>query len=463
MKSTAAIIASYQISTSQQDIMEVMIKSAADNVSILWQSFEGHRTIYPVSALDLDLKSHQVTLSFSPTSTLLEPHVPVYVKLAFRETVFKGQLLKTMPGQILLHLPEEIHWRDFREKKRLQFRRGERHVVTRPYFAHLRADQLPSLKVSLRDISEHGIGIYVSHDNADFFQSGKLIELTSLGENGLSRPLLGHVKWAKRTETRAEREAGMDWKVGIKMLDPIPAQELEAFHNGGMKIRRATEALLDTDVLSPEFQEMLKAQVHSTLKKMKQRPALAKYLQQLEILRGKDDYLGEHIQVLGVVCTFLARTLGWVSEASLEKFVYASYMHDAPLFAHPRLAPLKDKVDLDRPQLTTQEVEIFLKAPEEAARLVAQDPGAPPDVEMMLALQKELPDGTGFPRGYNQAKIPPMAALFIIAHSLTDAIMAGPNWSMEEWYGRARQKYRGGHFTKIMASLESVKITLRRR
>jgi hypothetical protein len=465
MTNTAAIISSYQISNSQQEIVEVMIKSATANQSILWQTHAGHRTVYPVRELNLDLSHRNITLALSPNSALLSVNTPIYVKLAFRETVFKGQLLKAMPGQVLVHLPEEIHWRDFRENKRLHFRRGERHVVTRPYFAHLRADQLPSLKVSLRDISERGLGIYISHQNVDFFKVGKFIELTGLGEIGLMKPLLGHVMWARRTDTKSERDEGLDWRVGVKMLDPIPPAAMEAFQNGGQKSRRATEALLETDILSPEFQEMLQTEVERTIKKMKQRPALAKYLQQLEVLRGQDAYMAEHIQVLTVVCTFIARTMSWVSEASMEKFVYAAYMHDAPLFAHPRLAPLQSRTDLEahKGQLSAEEIDIFLRAPDEAAKAALADSGAPPDVAAMLSMQKELPDGSGFPRGITQAKISPMASLFIIAHSLTDAIMEDTNWRMEEWLKKAKGRYKGGNFSKILLALDDVKITLKRR
>lgn len=465
MSSTAAIISSYQISNSQQEILEVMIKSATANQSILWQTRGGHRTVYPVSELNIDVTHKNLTLALSPNSALLSVNSPIYVKLAFRETVFKGQLLKAMPGQVLVHMPEEIHWRDFRENKRLHFRRGERHVVTRPYFAHLRADQLPSLKVSLRDISERGLGIYVSHENVEFFKTGKFIELTSLGDAGLMRPLLGHVMWVRKTETKSERDEGLDWRVGVKMLDAIPAAALDAFHNGGQKTRKATEALMDSDILSAEFQEMLQAEVGRTLKKMKQRPAIAKYLQQLEVLRGQDSYIAEHIQVLTVVCTFIARTMSWVSEASMEKFVYAAYMHDAPLFSHPRLAPLRDRTDLEshKGQLSAEEIDIFLRSPDEAAKAALADSSAPPDVAAMLSMQKELPDGSGFPRSYTQAKIPPMAALFIIAHSLTDAIMEDNNWRMEEWLRKAKGRYKGGHFTKILTALNDVKVTLKRR
>ncbi len=465
MTTSAAIISSYQISNSQQEIVEVMIKSATANQSILWQSHAGHRTVYPVTALNMDTAQKNITLGFAPNSALLAPNSPVYVKLAFRETVFKGQLVKVMPGQVLVHMPEEIHWRDFRETKRLHFRRGERYVMTRPYFAHLRADQLATLKVSLRDISERGLGIYISHQNVDFFKVGKFIELTSLGEAGLMKPLLGHVMWVKRTDTKSEREEGLDWRVGVKMLDAIPTAALDAFNNGGQKSRKATEALMDSDLLSPEFQAMLQVEVDRTLKKMKQRPALAKYLQQLEVLRGQDAYIAEHIQVLTVVCTFVARTMNWVSEASMEKFVYAAYMHDAPLFGHPRLAHLRDRPDLEshKAQLTEEEINLFFRSPDEAAKAALADNSAPPDVAAMLSMQKELPDGSGFPRGLNQAKISPMAALFIIAHSLTDAIMEDSNWRMEEWLIKAKGRYRGGNFNKILAALNDVKITLKRR
>jgi len=226
MSKTSASLSNYHITNSHTEIVDAMIRSTRANQTILWQTVNGQRTVYPVTGLSLDASRKMLTFTFSPSTSVISAAAPIYVKLAFRETVFKVSPTQTLAGQVVVTMPEEIHWRDLRVKKRLSFRRGERHVITRPYFAHLRSDQLPSLKVSLRDISERGVGVYISHQNVDFFKVGKFIELTALGEAGLPRPLLGHVMWVKRTETKSERDEGLEWLVGVKMLDMIPAPEL---------------------------------------------------------------------------------------------------------------------------------------------------------------------------------------------------------------------------------------------
>ena len=222
------MISSYHVSRSQHEIVDVMLKSATAPQSILWQTRDGHRTVYPVTSLALDSRRQLITFEFSPASAQLSLDAVVYVKLPFRESVFKCQLTQTFAGRASARLPTEVHWRDLRESKRLQFRRGDRHVITRPYLAHLRQDQLPSLKLALRDISERGVGVYISLQNVEFFKVGKFIELTSVAQGQLARPLLGHVMWMKRTETKSERDEGLEWLVGVKMLDRIPAPELGA-------------------------------------------------------------------------------------------------------------------------------------------------------------------------------------------------------------------------------------------
>jgi hypothetical protein len=53
-------------------------------------------------------------------------------------------------------------------------------------------------------------------------------------------------------------------------------------------VRSPAKELLDLDLLTPEFQRELQGQMQTTMTKMKQRSALAKYLQELEVVRGED-------------------------------------------------------------------------------------------------------------------------------------------------------------------------------
>lgn len=460
---TQKILASYGLSDSPQEIIDAIQRSQVMGHSLLWQNHARGRTVFQVQALELDTARQKVRVAYDGPGDLIDPSRPVYAKISFRETVFKGEVYRMDAHEVVLHLPLEVRMREFRETLRTSFSLGEKTVDMRPHLAYMRPDQLPTLRVWVRDLSIKGLGLYLSDQNLHLFRKDKFIDLVALGETGLPRGLLGQVVYAQRQGGR-QMKKGMEMRVGVRMLDPIPQLQINAFTAGQKQRMGPSEALLKSDLLSPEFQEMLAQEVSQTLKKLRQRPAIAKYLNQLEVLRGQDDYLPEHINVLGIVCTFMARALGWVSEASLEKFVYAAHMHDAPFFAYPRLARIRDLKDFAarRVQLSAEEQKIFLGAPEAAAAIALTDTAAPPDVAQMLLMQKEMPDGSGFPHKAGHSRIPPMAALFIVAHALTEEIMQNREWELGPWLTKARKVYVGGHFNKVMTALESAKISLRR-
>mgnify|MGYP003390247681 CR=1 FL=1 len=465
MVTNQQILDSYTVSTAPREILDIILKSGPTEQSFMWQSYPDKRVVFRVKMLEVDSVKHKVKVAYDGSGELVDPERPIYVKISFRETVFKGKVTKLSRQEVALDLPHEVRMREFRETIRQAFPPGKQFITMRPYVAHMRPDQLPSMKLNLKDVSLKGLGIFVSDANAHFFKKGKFIELVSLGQFELPRPLLAQVVYVTRQRGgRHELHRGAENRIGLKMLDEIPSIYLEMFTKNASQLRAPLDELLNSDMLSKEFKDMLGNEVSRTIKKIKQRPALAKYLNQLDLIRGEDDYLSEHIQVLGLICTFMARSMNWVSEASMEKFIYAAYIHDAPLFRFPRLARIHSKQDFEarRGQLSPEEQSVFLSAPEVAGLLATQDPQAPPDVESMLTQQKELPDGSGFPLGITQSKFTPMAALFIVAHSLTDEVMTNPEWSLEQWLPHAKMRYKGGHFNKVLTALESVKITLKR-
>ena len=457
------VIASYQISTAPDEITDALRRSQDLAQPVIWQTFPDRRSVYDVRTLALDLVKGRVRVAYDADGPLIDPKVSVYVKLPFRESVFKGRVLEITRGHLDLALPEEMHMREFRDTLRTAFRFGERSADLRPYLAHMRPDQLPVLKTSLRDVSAKGLGLFVSDANMHLFQTGKLMELLALDAVPSPRPLLAQIVYHARHRLRDEALKGLENRIGVKMLDPIPEGTLQSFMDK-KTVAPSPAPHLARQILTPEHQEMLRQEVNRTVAKMRQRPAIGKHLAKLEVLRGNDDYLPQHIEVLGVVCTFLARAMGWVSEASLEKFIYVAHLHDAPFFDHPRLARIKSRAEFEarKGQLTEEECQVFLSSPKTAAAMVAADSAAPPDADAVMLMQKELPDGTGFPQGLTHGRIPPMAALFIVAHSLTDEIMASPDWSLDVWLNSARRQYRGGPFTKILTTLETVKVSLKR-
>lgn len=456
------VIGSYRISTSGQEILQLMMKSFENKKPILWQTYNSHRVVHDITAFDLNLQKRQIKVSHGASQELLDPSRPAYVKLPFRDSVFKGEILNALPGSISLKIPTEVHWREFREQERVQFKLNEHFITLKPHVPHMLPELLPTMKLAIKDITMNGFGMFTSGDNDQFFKEQKFLDVTGLDNSALSRTHSAFIVWRQRVQTKTELAQGLVWRLGVRMINPFTHASLDALTGGGVKRQQIARELINTS-LGEDFKKLLESAVQNSMAKMKQKPALSKYLRQLEVSRTDNEYLMEHIEVLIVVCIFLSRALNWVSEASLEKFIYAAYLHDAPMFQHPRLAQLTDRAEFEkhRDQLTSAEADIFKYAPLEAARIAREDSSAPMDVEQMLAMQKELPDGSGFPRALRAHQIPALSALFIVAHALTSEIMSNKAWNIEEWVKRHKGLYKGGHFDKVMDALYEARISFR--
>lgn len=464
MEENKQILKSYQISTSPQEIMDVLKKNRSEDNSIMWQSFPEFRKVYNFYRFGLDLFRKKIVIEADKTAQDIHKNRPIYVKLSFRESIFKGTILEMTENELTLDIPKEIHVREFRESLRSVFNPGVKFVDLKPSMKTSAFDRMPSLKVSLRDISTKGLGLIISENNIHLFKVGQLIDMIGTGGELLDSPIAGVVAHSQK-QPRVGNDKGVFYRVGIKMLSLIP-EALIANYNSNVVVKKqpVSQQLFNSDIFSEQFKIEMAEEMEKAIEKLRQKPSIAKYFSQLEILRGQDEYLEEHIKVLTIICTFIARSLGWVSEVSTEKFVYVSYLHDAPLFQYPKLARIRNKKEFDRMkmQLSQEEQDIFLNSPATSAQIAMNDLNAPPDAHLMLVMQKELPDGSGFPNHLTAIKIGPLASIFIVAHDITDDILNDPNWTMEKWLPKGRRTYRGNHFNKIMDSLESVKVSLKK-
>ena len=109
--------------------------------------------------------------------------------------------------------------------------------------------------------------------------------------------------------------------------------------------------------------------------------------------------------------------------------------------------------------LREEEKELFFKSAQIAVDMAKNDENAPPDVENILMQQKELPDGSGFPKGIDYKQITPLSALFIVSHDLVDFMIENKNWSLYSYIKNRRKKFRGGFFLKIFQCLETLRFS----
>jgi hypothetical protein len=458
------ILDSYKKSVSLKEILEAFVKSPQSESLLVWQKHHDNRSIIWAKSWDLNHNQERVVVFLDEKSAqLIDEKSPVYIKLPFREAVLKTTIEVHSKGCYFLKIPTEIFWREFRETPRLVFEYGERD-------AEIRSSQIPSrsessssmntFRVFVKDISPKGMALLIPESYYQFLNSNRQIEFLSIDGRLMLSPKPAQLVYFQK-EKKVQSMKGTWYRAGVKLLRPLSEEFIANLQKSDSLILKS----LTIDCFSDDFKSVVDREVDVTLKKIKKNPALSKYLDQIEISRREDLYIEEHIKVLCIVCSFIARAMNWVTDLSLQKLIYVSYLHDAPLLNVPKLTKIFNLKEFEKlkSSLTPDEQKLFLSAPEKAFAIALADNTAPPDAPQILLMQKELPDGSGFPRRLNAQKITPLACIFIVGHDLTNEIMSRKDWSLEAWLLQAKPVYKAGQFIKIIETLENSKHLFKRR
>jgi len=209
----------------------------------------------------------------------------------------------------------------------------------------------------------------------------------------------------------------------------------------------------------PFEMDKLKEEVKEVLGQVKKNSKLKSLLKQVQVDRSADHYMKTHIGMLINISAAICAKMEWNSEKTIEKFVYASYLHDWALAMRPDLARINTfaKLELLKDTLTEDDYKIVLDHPNIAAKQISDINEIPPDVDMMIKQHHEFGNETGFPTKCGYQKITPFSAVFIVAHTLTDYIIDNPKWTVEEFVKTNKSRLHGSHFTKIMRVLPELK------
>ena len=201
----------------------------------------------------------------------------------------------------------------------------------------------------------------------------------------------------------------------------------------------------------------LQSRVDNILNQVKKTTKL-KQLLLSAVDRSSDNYIMAHIGLTINISTAIALKLEWNTDKTLEKFVFAAYLHDMALKSRPDLAKYRslDNLELIKDKFTSEDFDLLWRHSEIAAKTIEGYKEIPAEVESIVRQHHELPKGNGFPNKHDFKKIIPLSAVFIIAHELADYIIRNPNWKLEKFIEEYRKKMTGAHFHKIMRALEEL-------
>lgn len=216
MTITTSILSSYEIPSSSQEILKVLEQSYEARSSLMWQNFSSYRMVFTIQNTELKGDQKQLRLTLNGQEEKLDPKTPVYVKFPFLEMIFKGMVSEKDDSGVVLDLPSEIHMREFREHVRSHFSFGETFAVVRPHAGDLHGENIAPFKAHLIDISQIGLGLFVSESNLRHFKRGQNLQFHEINGIKLASPLMGEVAYVRKEEHPTIKKAFI-YRIGIKM------------------------------------------------------------------------------------------------------------------------------------------------------------------------------------------------------------------------------------------------------
>ncbi len=242
------------------------------------------------------------------------------------------------------------------------------------------------------------------------------------------------------------------------IIERLASEQLSA-----PEVSKAPEEIENSEDLSVDSSlpfkiEELAPKVKATLAKVKKNQKLKSLFQQALSNVNKKGLYHTHIGVTINIAAALLKTLGWDSDQTLEKVIFAAYLHDIAIKDRPDLQEFQSGLDFDikADKFSPEDVELARSHPQRAFDMLQSMADIPPDVPEMILQHHERADGGGFPAKLQHQRITPLATLFIIAHEMAHEVSKAKTFDLKRYISVVTKKHKGPQFRKVTRALSSL-------
>lgn len=210
--------------------------------------------------------------------------------------------------------------------------------------------------------------------------------------------------------------------------------------------------------ISKKFTKEISEKKEKIMQRIRKSKTIMQQFQKIDRKDINNNYLKIRMQLTAHIACAIAKTLSWDSDATFEKLIYVSYLHDIALFDNVELSKIKNLEEFQQLKgkkgFTEKDKELFLKHPEIGEAILSKDPNAPMDASKIIRQHHENPKGEGFPDNIKSHMILPFSAILIISIECAQYIIDNPSWDIEIFYEMAKNKFISTNFHKPLKALK---------
>lgn len=176
----------YNIQTGLTEIIKIIEYSSKLDGNIIWQIQGDIRNVYGINSIDYDLEKKHFCLILDKPSKLNIKHESTYIKLTFRNSIFKVDIIEINDRVVILNFPEEVMATEGRKAKRRVFTSKDKKYVT---FGIKDNGIKQTIKLNVLDISTTGMALNVTELEYQMIFDSDYLQLEKLASVSLFKPI----------------------------------------------------------------------------------------------------------------------------------------------------------------------------------------------------------------------------------------------------------------------------------
>ncbi len=415
-----------------QEIYRLLDGLPAQSELSLWINRGDKRQLFPGVLIKVDRSQNLLFIELREGTPDLTGLDHCFVRLTPSEGVARCAVSVFHDRTLVLEISDELVLTERRRHRRIFFQSEDGKKVRIKIDPH-------TLELDVINASRGGLRVRVDSGQTSMLKQSGSFEIEAIGNQ--THPIPARLVWTR------------EGSAAIALEEEIPEEIFKEF------IRLPRSANVDPEKFfqDQEYFQTVRSNMESIISRLEKRPKFATAMRTLKVDRN-GNYLKTHIDLLCYVSCSIGRTLGWVTESTIDKLIYVSYLHDLRYFdmAHLARIPSKAAFDAQKDSLSEEERTAYLEGPGYSALMSKDDEMNSIDVERILIQQKERPDGSGFPAGISFKQLFPLSCLFIISHEFVDYVYEHPDWSFRKFVDAVRPQFKGPYFIKILQAIEEL-------
>lgn len=221
---------SYRTCEDFREILRILQKSSSSQENFLWQSDSFSKNVVKIHQFEIDFVARGVVMYFDGEPANVNSELPIFVKLEYRETVFKILDFKVSGNVVTFSIPKDLKTLELRTHSRVQItEQSNKYASLKPSLQSIGRDTNSEMQMRVIDVSERGVGLLVSEHSRSFLKNNRILWLTRLQDQTLEYPILAEVVYISAEADKGMKRKQKDLRVGLKLSGPLSADSISTF------------------------------------------------------------------------------------------------------------------------------------------------------------------------------------------------------------------------------------------